>query len=347
MARLGASHGYRFEGDVVHLNAMFSVVQPVAHDHSWALQLWACPSKPETDSELKSAHLVAEAPLPPIGEIADDAEHFEVCAPAFPPAGSREHVMTLALVSGRGREFTNVQDWAVYGRRERFRQPYLGGEVGYRLTGEEVQIQVEQIRNPRSPDNLSGTLSLELWALKECYQGGNFDGVALAGVVLSPLSGQGESVAKSFELPYTAPPAGIWHFTLMLREWTAAGFVTRDHVNFSTTVSVPQPTSPTASPPATPNDSELFRTKATQPLKQDPDSMIAVNQRRSSVVHRSPTGVSVNSATVAELRGIKGLPTKVAEGIVKKRPFRSFEDLLDVKGMGTKLLAKLRSQLKL
>ena len=57
--------------------------------------------------------------------------------------------------------------------------------------------------------------------------------------------------------------------------------------------------------------------------------------------------MSVNSASKAELAAIKGMPTKVAEGIVSKRPFKSLDDLAGVKGMGAWLLAKLRSKLKL
>jgi competence ComEA-like helix-hairpin-helix protein len=62
--------------------------------------------------------------------------------------------------------------------------------------------------------------------------------------------------------------------------------------------------------------------------------------------NRSRT-VSVNTATADELASVKGLPAKVAEAIVAKRPYASLDDLLRVKGMGAKLLAKLRSRLKL
>ena len=37
----------------------------------------------------------------------------------------------------------------------------------------------------------------------------------------------------------------------------------------------------------------------------------------------------------------------VVEGIVARRPFKSLNELVKVKGMGEKLLAKLRSRLKL
>ena len=57
--------------------------------------------------------------------------------------------------------------------------------------------------------------------------------------------------------------------------------------------------------------------------------------------------VSVNSATVEKLAAVKGLSEKLAERIVKNRPFASLEDLHQVKGLRTKLLAKVRDRLKL
>ena len=50
-------------------------------------------------------------------------------------------------------------------------------------------VDVERIHNPRDPNNLSGTLSIELWALPEPYVVGDFAGNALAGVTLGSLAG--------------------------------------------------------------------------------------------------------------------------------------------------------------
>src|ERR1035438_6132548 len=109
----------------------------------------------------------------------------------------------------------------------------MRGTVGYRLDGNRVHLSVEHIENPRDAANCSGTLALELWALAAPYAGGSFQGRHLAGVAIGALSGQNESTSTSFELPFSSPPAGEWHFVLMLREWTAAGYVTRDFTNRS------------------------------------------------------------------------------------------------------------------
>src|SRR5665213_641594 len=87
LARLSGPHGYRFDGDTVHLNAMFALLDPAAHECSWALQLRACPSAPASARDL-AGHIVAEVSLPPMSELADEVEHFDISAIAWPPAGA-------------------------------------------------------------------------------------------------------------------------------------------------------------------------------------------------------------------------------------------------------------------
>lgn len=352
LARLGASHGYRFNGgDSVSLNAMFTVVNSAAHDRNWSLQLWACASAPASAANL-NGHLITEAALPPIGEVADEQESFEVTAFACPPAGSGSHTMVLALVSKQADGRTEIQDFAVYARAEQFSQPQLNGAVGFNVENDRVRINIEKIVNPRSIDNLSGTLSLELWALPKAYQSGNFTGTSLAGVVLGSLAGQAEWGTLSFDLPLTRPANGTWHFAVLLREWTAAQYVTRDYVNFATPV-VYAP-APVAKPVVAP--AVVAPVAAVKPVvKESPKAEAASVAKAAAKVEApakkagkvEPKGISVNSASAAELAEIKGLPSKVAEGIVKKRPFSSLDELTKVKGMGEKLLAKLRSRLRL
>jgi hypothetical protein len=88
LAKLGANHGYQFNGDTVTLNAMFTVGGAAAHPRSWALQLWACPQVPQQASDLSGqGHLVAQIGLPPIGEIADETEGFRwLVSPISPQA---------------------------------------------------------------------------------------------------------------------------------------------------------------------------------------------------------------------------------------------------------------------
>ncbi len=57
--------------------------------------------------------------------------------------------------------------------------------------------------------------------------------------------------------------------------------------------------------------------------------------------------VSINTASEAELAAVKGLPKAVAAAIVAARPFKQVDDLLAVKGVGAKLLDKLKGSLAL
>lgn len=243
LVRLGANHSYRFDGDHVRLSAMFTVLDDDAHARAWALQLWACPQAPASAADLLSGHLIAESPLPPIGEIADDTHGFEVSSFACAPATAGDHAMVLVLAAAHNGRFDDAQDLAVYPAREHFLQPRMRGNASYRIESNRVQIAVGHIENPRNADNVSGTLALELWALSAPYAGGSFEGVSLAATTLGSVSGQSELTSSEFNLPFTPPSAGTWHFTLMLREWTAAGFVTRDFVSFTPAVTcAPTPT---------------------------------------------------------------------------------------------------------
>jgi len=325
LARFGHSHGYLFDADTVRLNVMFTVTDAAAHSCSWALQLWGCP---ETLNQNQTpGHLIAQVTLPPIGEIADDKESFEVNVPASLPAGQKNHPLLLVLVAGHNGQFSEVHDAIVYPRREAFCLPRLGGNVGYSISGDRVVLSAERIENPRGTENLSGTLALELWALPTRYNGGAFNGRPLAGVAFDPLAGQCEYHNRAFDLPFVAPGAGQWNLVLMLREWTAAGYVTRDYVNFN----------------------QLFT--QSEPAKAEAPAAIkaAVTPAQPTIKRAAQDKnlVSVNKASVGELAEIKGMPEKVAKGIVKERPFLTLDELVRVKGVGAKLLAKIRSRLKL
>ena len=61
------------------------------------------------------------------------------------------------------------------------------------------------------------------------------------------------------------------------------------------------------------------------------------------------TPVNLNTATVAELSGVKGIGKKTAAAIIalrdEKKGFKSVDELSEVKGIGKAKLAKIRSQL--
>jgi hypothetical protein len=294
-----------------------------------------------------------------MGEIADENEHLEVNAPAWPPAGAGEHVMVLVLASGRAGQFNDIQDLAVYPQPQQFIQPRMSGNAGYRIEGGRVQISAGGVVNPRPEGNRSGTLSLELWALPAPFAGGRFQGHHLAGVEIGTVNGQCELALQPVDLAFTPPPAGRWQIVLMLREWTAAGFVTRDFANFPASFVVPPVVEKAPAPVAGKSAVPIAETfpvpvvvkpaapagaKAAAPEAAKPAALV---EPAKLPADGSAKRVSVNTAGMQELAAVKGLSAKLAEGIVKKRPFASLDDLRRVKGFGANILAKVRSSLKL
>lgn len=320
--RLGPDHGYAFDGDQVRLNAELLSDAPAAGN--WALQLWACDAP--FDGQPVRGTKVAEV------AVGADEARVSASVPAFPPAGHARHAMVLVLADGSD---GSIRDFANFPQPECFAQPRIQGTAGFTLGDSQVHITVDGIDNPRAADNLSGSLVAELWALPAPFgERGNTDGVQLAGVFLGSLAGQHGWQHLAFELPLAARPAGTWHVALLLREWTAAGYVTRDFTDFPLPVSWAAEAAPVA---------EVEPAAPAMPAKKP-----AAKKAAPKAAAKAETGkVSINTASEAELAAVKGLPKAVAAAIVAARPFKQVDDLLAVKGVGAKLLDKLKGSLGL
>jgi competence ComEA-like helix-hairpin-helix protein len=143
---------------------------------------------------------------------------------------------------------------------------------------------------------------------------------------------EGEQSWRDISLQLAADlPEGCAEVTLMLREWTDLGYVTRDYRTLQVAKLQTAAAAPEVKVPTEPLPKASAKTKVKAATKK-------------ATAPAAPSKVSINEASVEALAGIKGLPVKVAEAIVAARPFASLEDLRRVKGMGDKLLAKLRNQ---
>lgn len=353
-ASLGHSHGYRFEGDTAFLNAELAIPATL-HDDAldWALQLWACDA-PYGGGPLHGIKVAeAQLALPP----AHAQERPQLTAEAFAhlPPGQRSYTMVMVLAAGARGVYDQVHDFCNYPARQEFSAPHFEGSVGYRIEEGAIVLSAERVKNPRPIGNVSGTLALELWALSAPYTGGDVAGSLLAHVELDRLFGQSshEDVARRVTL--AEPPAGAWYLTLMLREWTAAStFLTRDYCTFATPyvgaaqAEVPQvvPTTPVAQGPAggdhAPIDADgpsPAALEATSAAKPSPSS------RRADAP--SEQLVSVGRASIAQLLTVPGLNRKLAGAIVRGRPYRSLDELTRIRGIGDRLLPKLKRHLSL
>ncbi|MBS1160992.1 MAG: hypothetical protein H6R15_3411 [Proteobacteria bacterium] len=343
---LGENHGYRFDGDFVQLNAEVSFSDDdLASDQRWVLQLWA--SQQGFAGGLNGVKVAEMAIAPRAGGLLADG-----CCAAMPPAGAGEQQLALALVAFAADGQAEVRDLAAYPARENFFLPSLMGEVGCSVADGIAALTIEAISNPRAADNLSGTLNLEVWALDAPYAGGSWAGTPVASLVLGVLAGGSAWTACHFDVPAAMPAEGA-ALTVMLREWTPAGYVTRDYRNFVAAPvkaeeapavvaeSIVETTAAVVAKPA-----KAAKTPAAEEKKAvaEPAKKSAKKAAASKAVVKA---VSVNKASEAELLAVKGLPPSVARAIIAARPFATLEDVCRAKGMGPKMLAKLRDLLVL
>jgi competence ComEA-like helix-hairpin-helix protein len=273
----------------------------------WTLELWA------TDQAYEAGDLtgtkIAQVPVALPTPMGTYLHQVDALVPARSPLQGRAYAMVLALVRRGPEGQAKVDAFANYPASQTFVAPQLAGHVGYQIDGNEVVLQA-QIVNPRDENNLSGTLSLELRAFPEA--GSAPEGLRLASAEIGCISGQHGLPAVERRVAFDQPPAGRHRVAMVLCEWTAAnGYVARDRraLEAILEISAPEP-----APASTSTPSHL---------------------------------VSIQTASVEELSKVKGLNLKLANEIVKARPFASLEDLVRVRGIGQKTLARLASLLTL
>ncbi len=390
---LGVQHGYALNGDLVRLDA--DVVLP--HDEQgqqWALQLWA--SEQGFEGMCLQGVKVAEYRLAP----QTGPQQVQAYVPAFPPAGQHAYVMAQALVSWGQDGAITVHGLSPYPTQQVFLQPCMHGEIQCQWHADSLDVRVAEVSNPRSADNLSGSLVLEVWALDQAYQGGAWQGQQLASAPLGVLAG-GNALRELYSQFAVPAPSAAQNICLMLREWTQDGYVTRDYRNIASPIMAPA-SEPAAAPEvveaapapvvaesaaspapeaAAPVEAEAAaepeaaapvepqvaaEPEAAAPVELEaaakPEAVAPVEQEAAAEAAPAPqapaaeaveapkavvTGVSVNRASAAELCAVKGVGPSLASAIIAKRPFTNLDALRKVKGMGPKLLDKIRAQLTL
>ena len=331
---LGLNHGYCLDGDFVHLNADVSLAEADLADGSqWALQLWA--SAAGFDGLALNGVKVAELALLPTAGSFNVAD----CVAALPPAGSAPQVMALALVGQGADGQLTVRDLSVYPTAQSFFQPFMHGTVSCQLKDGVAKIAIERVASPRAPENLSGTLALEVWALDAPYAGGAWVGTPVASLVLGTLSGGTTWNDCHYSVPaVTANPGAA--LTVMLREWTPAGYLTRDYRNLPATAAE----APVATVAAAKKVEKKVAKKPAPKAAAKPASKTVGKPAAKAAAAAAP--VSVNKASVGELAAVKGISQAVAAAIVAARPYAKLDELVRAKGMGPKLLEKIGKLLK-
>jgi len=329
--QFNGNSGYSRHGDSVSLFAdrIDNLNNADITSGNLALQLWACQA-PYTSGDLTGWKL-AEFPL---GVL--QANHFLGPVRSEVPANLPEtgdYAIALVISEWDGTGFNLIHDFHNYPCRDLFLHPRFDGLVGYRCVDERhIVVDVEHIHNARAPNNMSGTLSLELWALPEPYVRGDFAGHALAAVTLGSLAGGANWQDCAYDLEIIPPPAGSYTLVLMLREWVGNGYVTRDHSSFSNRVAFPIVIS-------------APREKATA----------IADEPLGSTMHTAPPAEQAASATVAGPVGDTGdeagaTPSKGTEQAyaIQERENVSARAMFDkLKSFAQRLLHRLKQQLSL
>ncbi|MEX8495573.1 ComEA family DNA-binding protein [Sphaerotilus sp.] len=308
-------HGYRLDGDQITLWAEIA-----GGPAEVLLALWA---QPADATDAGSRILVAQIRSTLHG---DSAVLIEEEVPAALPSGQADWQMVLTLSVPDTGGLAVERDLRVFAMTQSFLQPKLVVERPLVARSVVVGVQIDSVAvtNPRPATNLSGSLCLELWALAQPYAGGAFAGQCLGTVNVGQLGGQ--TGCECLGETWSAPADAAAVLVLMLREWTQDGLLTRDH--HRVTLAAQAPAASVVAPLATPVEARAAAPVATARPKARPAHLL-----------------NVNLATEEQLVAIDGLNRALAKAVVAARPFASIDDLLDIKGVGDKRLARMRRHL--
>ncbi|MCP5173620.1 MAG: helix-hairpin-helix domain-containing protein [Moraxellaceae bacterium] len=323
---LGQHCAYVLYPEHLQLSAEICVSEPT--QQAVSVQLWAC-QQPCSGSVVQG-HLIA----------ATSETHYqqstiiEETLTGSWPVGQSNYYMVLALVQA-----DTLISYVNFEQTQVFLQPYLN-TPSIEFMPSEAVIEVAQIFNPRAMDNLSGTLSLELWALSAPYVFDSCEGELLTIELLGELYGQ--NFWAGYQLKTPLPIQGK-QLALLLREWTAKGYVTRDIVTFDI---------PVASSLAKAKVSQrvlkrpkaIAETKATTELSQEvkTKAKAAASKKTKAKSASTKNIAALNNAELADLMAIKGVSQTVATNILQAKPYQSWQEVGQIKGVGGKVLQKLQ-----
>jgi len=361
---IGHRHGYRIDGDHVLIHAEV-LVPPGRSDGAWSLELWAA-DRAYTDrarmEEPLTGARVAQVALELPDPIAPHVHQVDTRTVARLPMHGRACGMVLALIEHRPDGGSSLRGFANYPELQLFSAPHFVGRVGYAVQGAEVVLEAEGISNPRASTNLSGTLALELWAFPEAGLPTAREGVRLAWSELAPIAGQSQSTAIERRVAFTEPPEGRFGLSLILGEWTVAhGYVARDRRDFaciyeagtkelpaSSAAGSPVPAAVEQPTPARPIDRLRLVPGAALPGASAAAAAAVTGKPKPGLAPPAgPRLISIQTGSLEELAGVKGLSLKIAKEIVKARPFSSLPDLIRVRGLGDKTIARVKHLLTL
>ena len=226
---IGPRHGYRIEGDHAFINADLQI-PPHHSGGEWTLELWATeePYREGPLTGVKVAQIALDLPTP-IGPYLHQVDSW---ADARLPLQGRAHAMVLALSSRSGRDRPACTLSQTTRSRRLHRAALRGRELATRSWETRSCWRPTRSRTRESEGNLSGTLSLELWAFPVAGASST-EGLRLAASSVERVAGQSYLSGIETRVAFNEPPAGRYRLALLLSEWTLAhDLVARDRRDF-------------------------------------------------------------------------------------------------------------------
>ncbi|MCV2402085.1 helix-hairpin-helix domain-containing protein [Marinomonas sp. C2222] len=189
----------------------------------------------------------------------------------------------------------------------------------YNINEDRVLVSIDCISNQRPEGNISGTLRIDFCA-SSSHTSQN-DSILLASTHIGELFGQHFLENCQYDLLFQQPPEGSWQLFLQLSEWDGVVYSPVDTIGFAL------PYIYTPENENSQEDTQLPKSAPKTTLEQ-PEHYQELNRVKSKT-----------------LRALKGVQKKVLEKLISERPFRSKKAVLNVKGMGPKVLDKILDQL--
>ncbi len=217
----------------------------------------------------------------------------------------------------------------------------LLNNCSYIIIEDQIQINIDKICNNREIFNLSGSLSIELWALAESYDGKSFSNAyCMANIMIGEIFGQHFLENCQYNMSFRNPPSGNWQLCLMLREFNGEVYETVDYCNFTIPYIIDSKSD------ISPNINNSLESKDTIYKSEDKrNEKKVVNDNKIVVkVTKVIEKINLNTASEEEIAKIKGISGKLANLILNSRPFESSNDLIKLKGIGKKLLTTILEQ---
>ncbi|TDO97516.1 ComEA family DNA-binding protein [Marinomonas balearica] len=248
----------------------------------------------------------------------------------------------------------------------------LEGQCGYQLDEGTCRalINIEKISNHRDLGNLSGTLAIQLRAYR-ANQPKDDQSYLLASTTVGQINGQYYLENCLYDLIYTAPAPGTWRICLELREWSEQDYSLCDQITFPVPMQIDfQPTlvEKGVERPVVKTTDKIAAEKTTSKLNTTekhttdfatPQTLGEIDESTEKTPTKSrkssksktkrvdQSGLTfVNQCSMEDILDTKGISKKIAKEIVQHRPYNKWKELLDIKGVGPKLLERIKKALK-